>query len=323
MSRPQRGASRPVRVRGLRIGHATAPDASTGVTVALFHPPAAVVVDIRGGASCTYDTASLSVEATFGRRWALFFAGGSIHGLDAGRGIRTALLSGGAGDRPFRNPNRVVQISGATLFDLSAVEGPITDYLPLGFDAVAHASSARVEVGRVGAGAGAMVGKYLGRERAMPGGIGYSAGRLEEFGSTGALVALNSVGAVRDARSGRWVAGARGPSGRVVPPGFSGRDEGLAREVPRGTNLVLVVTEVPLDRRGLYRLAQQAHDGIARAVVPAHTATDGDVVFAATTATDARPHREFYPGWTADRVGSHAAELVARAAVVAVRPRSR
>ncbi len=281
------------------------------------------MVDIRGGASCTYDTASLSVEATFGRRWALFFAGGSIHGLDAGRGIRTALLSGGAGDRPFRNPNRVVQISGATLFDLSAVEGPITDYLPLGFDAVAHASSARVEVGRVGAGAGAMVGKYLGRERAMPGGIGYSAGRLEEFGSTGALVALNSVGAVRDARSGRWVAGARGPSGRVVPPGFSGRDEGLAREVPRGTNLVLVVTEVPLDRRGLYRLAQQAHDGIARAVVPAHTATDGDVVFAATTATDARPHREFYPGWTADRVGSHAAELVARAAVVAVRPRSR
>ncbi|MGC2289475.1 MAG: P1 family peptidase [Thermoplasmata archaeon] len=320
MPKPRRGTRRPVRVKGLRIGHATAPDGSTGVTVALFQPPAAVVVDVRGGASCTYDTASLAVEATFGRRWALFFAGGSIHGLDAARGIRTSLLSAGAGDRPFQNPNRVVQISGATLFDLPGVEGPITDYLPLGFEAVARASQSMVEIGRVGAGAGATVGKYLGRGRAMPGGLGYASGRIQGLGSTGALVVLNSVGAIRDADTGGWIAGARGRSGRVVPPGSARRKVPGERATPRGTNLVLVVTDVALGRSGLYRLAQQAHDGLARAVVPAHTATDGDVAFVATTDTASRPIREPYRGATADRIGSLAADLVAHAAVVAVRP---
>lgn len=321
MTRTMRGlrgeSTRPVRVKGIRIGHSTAPDGSTGVTVVLFHAPAPVVVDVRGGASCTYDTASLTVEATFGRRWAIFFAGGSIFGLDAGRGIRTALLSTGAGVRPFQNPNRVVQISGATLFDLPGAEGPITDYLPLGFDAVAHASGSRVAVGRVGAGAGAMVGKYLGRARAMPGGTGYASGRLPGMGSTCALVVLNSVGAIRDPKSGQWLAGARGPSKKIVPPDAS--RFGRPRDVARGTNLVLVVTETSLDRRGLYRLAQQAHDGLARAVVPSHTATDGDVAFAASIFDRAGPVRERYPGATADRVGAYAAELVAKAAAVAVR----
>jgi L-aminopeptidase/D-esterase-like protein len=320
MSKAQTRVRRMIRLRGVRIGHATTPDGSTGVTVALFRPPASVVVDVRGGASCTYDTASLSTEATFGRRWAIFFAGGSIHGLDAGRGIRTALLSAGAGERPFQNPNRVVQVSGATLFDLPLEEGPIPDFLPLGFDAVARASATQLDIGRVGAGAGARVGKYLGRGRAMPGGTGYADGRLKGFGGVSALVVLNSVGAIRDPTTGQWVAGARGPSGRLLPPGRSPTGGGGSRGVPRGTNLVLVVAEVALDRKGLYRLAQQANDGLARSVVPSHTATDGDVVFAATTAVRRAP-RERYPGATADLVGSYAADLVSRAAVVAVRPR--
>ncbi len=315
--------SRPIHVKGLELGHATDPDGSTGVTVALFRPPASVVVDVRGGASCTYDTASLAAEATFGRRWALFFAGGSVHGLDAGRGIRTALLSRGDGHRPFLNPNRVVPVSGATLFDLPATERAIPDYLPLGFAAVADASSTRIAVGRTGAGAGATVGKYLGRGRAMPGGLGYASVKVGSWGSIGALVVLNSVGAIRDFTTGRWLAGARGPNGRVVPPGTLARGRARTRDVPRGTNLVLVVTETPLDRTGLLRLAQQAHDGLARAVVPAHTATDGDVVFAATTAIRRAKIPERYPGAIADRVGTHAADLVAQAAAVAVRPLGR
>lgn len=309
-----------VNVRGVRFGHATASEGVTGVTVALFDPPAPVVVDVRGGASCTYDTASLSVEATFGRRWAVFFAGGSVHGLDAGRGIRTALLSTGAGSRPFRNPNRIVQVAGATLFDLPAREGPIADYLPLGFQAVEGASDDPIAVGRVGAGAGTRVGKYLGPERSMAGGIGYASGSLGGYGAVGALVALNSVGAVRDVRTGRWVAGAVTRSGRVVPPNARRPGLPLGRTVARGTNLVLVVVEAPLERAGLFRVAVQAQDGLARAVVPAHTSTDGDVTFAASTMALRHLAAEKYPGQAADRVGALAAELVAAAAVVAVRP---
>lgn len=307
-------------VPGVRIGHSAAPDSSTGVTVVLFDPPAAVVADVRGGASCTYDTASLSVDATFGRRWAIFFAGGSVHGLDAARGIRTSLLSSGAGYRPFRNPNRVIPVSGATLFDLPPEEGPVTDYLPLGFEATAQARPGRVAVGRVGAGSGATVGKYLGRSRAMPGGLGYALGRVPGFGVVAALVVLNSVGAVRDTTTGRWLAGARDIRGRVVPPTGAIPTRAARNDIPRGTNLVAVVTDVDLDRRGLQRIAQQAHDGLARAVIPAHTATDGDVVFAASTGRRRRPGPERYPGATADRVGSKTAEMVSRAAATAVRP---
>lgn len=315
-------STRAIRVRGVRLGHATAHDGSTGVTVAVFPHPAPVVVDVRGGASCTYDIASLTTEATFGRRWAVFFAGGSVHGLDAARGIRTALLSAGAGLRPFRNPNRIVQVAGATLFDLPRTEGVVTDYLPLGFEAVASASSARVGVGRVGAGAGATVGKYLGRDRAAPGGVGYSAGRMVGFGATGALVVLNSVGAIRDFDSGRWIAGPTGRGGRVLPPPARTRGAASGHRIPRGTNLVLVVTEAPLNRSELYRVTQQAQDGLARAVVPAHTSTDGDVAFAATTETGRRLGPGGYGGEAADAVGALAATLVVQAARAAVRPRS-
>ena len=70
---------------GVRVGHAASVDGSTGVSVVLFGQAAPTVVDVRGGASGTYDTASLSLDATFGRRWAVFFTGGSVFGLDAGR----------------------------------------------------------------------------------------------------------------------------------------------------------------------------------------------------------------------------------------------
>lgn len=303
---------------GVRVGHSSLPDGSTGVTVLLFDPPAATVVDVRGGASCTYDTASLSVDATFGRRWAIFFAGGSVHGLDAARGIRTSLLSAGEGYRPFRNPNRVIPISGATLFDLPAEEGPVADYLPLGFDAAERARSGRITVGRVGAGSGATVGKYLGRSRAMPGGLGYAVGRVPGLGVVAALTVLNSVGAVRDTTTGRWLAGARDARGRVIPPSSGTPVRPGRTQIARGTNLVAVVTDVDMDRRGLQRIAQQAHDGLARAVIPAHTATDGDVVFAATTGRSRRRGTEPYPGAIADRVGSKTGDLVSRAAAIAV-----
>jgi len=82
-------------VRGLRIGQAESSDGATGVTVALFDRSTPLVVDVRGGASATYDLASLSLDATFGRRWAVFFSGGSLFGLDAGAGVRDRILETG------------------------------------------------------------------------------------------------------------------------------------------------------------------------------------------------------------------------------------
>src|SRR5215831_11825796 len=126
------GSAGRVAVSGVRIGHATAPGGRTGVTVARFDVAAPTVVRIDGGASATYDTGSLALDATFGRRWAIFLAGGSLFGLDAARGVRDAVLAGGGGHTVFAHARRVAPVSGAALFDLPRDERPLPDYVRLG-----------------------------------------------------------------------------------------------------------------------------------------------------------------------------------------------
>ena len=306
-------------VRGVRVGNATAPDGRTGVTVALFDEGVPTVADVRGGASGTYDTASLSLDATFGRRWAIFFAGGSLFGLDAARGIRTRLLEEGRGVRPFGNRRRLVPLSGAVIFDLPSDERPLPDYSVLGYEAVASAGRTGLLQGRVGAGAGATVGKYLGRSAGMPGGLGSAARRLGNGCSVGVLAVVNAAGAVRDPGSARWVAAARGRQGRLVPP----------TELPtrplggRGTTLALTVTDLPLSRPQLARVAAIVHAGISRAVVPYATAVDGDCVFAAATASEPKARPEARPGADADLVGRLAADAAVDAVLHAVGPAAR
>src|SRR5580658_1378132 len=169
-------------VGGVQIGHAEAGGGSTGVSVALFDGGAPAVVDVRGGASATYDLASLSLDATFGRRWAIFFSGGSLFGLDAAAGIRDQILQSGGGRSVFSNPHRIAPVSGAALFDLPGGKTPIPDYRALGREAARTARSDSVEIGKVGAGAGALVGKYRGRPAAMPGGLGWASRPLGRGG---------------------------------------------------------------------------------------------------------------------------------------------
>jgi len=306
------------RIRGLAVGHAETPDATSGVTAVLMDSAAPTVVEVRGGASATYDTASLSLDATFGRRWALFFAGGSLFGLDAARGVRLRVLERGGGHRAFANPNPVAPVSGAALFDLPVREGPIPDYLPLGYEAARRAGRDEVAVGRVGAGAGATVGKYLGRARAMHGGVGTAAVHVGR-GTLGLLLVVNAVGAVRDPSDGRWVAGARGPRGTVVPPS-SGAG---TRDRTTGTTLGVVATDVEVDRATLARIVAMAHAGLASAIAPFHSSTDGDVLFGVSTGAAGPAPAEDRPGETADRLGARAAGLAVRAALGAVRAANR
>lgn len=305
-------------VQGVRVGQATATEGRSGVTVALFERAVPTVVDVRGGASCTYDTASLAVEATFGRRWAIFFSGGSIFGLDAARGIRTRVLETGGGHTVFHNPVPLAPVSGATLFDLPSRLGPIPDYLPLGYEAARTASRAEVPCGRVGAGAGALIGKYLGRAHAMPGGQGSAAVRWNRNTRIGVLAVMNSVGAVRDPDRGRWIAGAQDRSGRIVPPTAAVRARRRLLYRERGTSLVLVVTDHPLNRPELQRLAVMAHTGLGRVVYPTHTATDGDAVFVTTTREPDSGSR--LDSVLIDQLGQATADLVTRAVLRAVAP---
>jgi L-aminopeptidase/D-esterase-like protein len=305
-------------VRGVRVGHANDPHRTTGTTVLRFDQACPTVVQVLGGASATYDIGSLALDATFGRRWAIFFSGGSLFGLDAGRGVRTALLDSGAGHRVFRNPRRIAPVSGATLFDLPRSEASLPDYAELGAEACRRARRDERAMGAVGAGTGATVGKYRGRELASPGGIGSASRSVAGLGRIAALVAVNAVGAIRDPRSGRWVAGARGPKGRILPPDPSHWGRVAAASGTTGTTLVAVVTDQPFTRGELFRLATLASAGLAVSVVPAFSATDGDVLFAATTGESGRRAPERYPGAAVDRLGLAAAEVVATSVVRAI-----
>ncbi len=300
------------RVPGVRVGCAEDPEGSTGVTAVLFDRLSPTVVDVRGPASGTFDTSSLALEATFGRRDALFLSGGSVYGLDAARGLRSYLLSTGRGEPAFGSGLPIPRISGAVLYDLPSRRHAIPDYLPLGYAAAESASSAPVPPGRRGAGRGARVGKYAGRAASVPGGQGSTATALGGGHWLGLVLVLNSVGAVRDSATGRWLLGPADRRGHFLPPTPGPGRRGTARAA--GTTLAIVVTDLPVDRRTLWVLAEHAHDGIARNIVPAHTATEGDTVFATSVASPAaRPAQERRPGEIADRLSLVVEELVLRA----------
>ncbi len=300
-------------VRGARLGHATAPDGSSGVTAVVFDRATPTVVDARGGASATFDLASLALDATFGRRWGIFFAGGSVFGLDAAAGVRESIRARGGGHPVFDHPVKVVAVSGAALFDLPSDGRPLPEYRALGAAAADAAGPGAVEVGRVGAGAGATVGKYRGRAAAMRGGVGWCRGRVAG-GNVGVLVVVNAAGAIRDPATGRWIAGARGPGGRLLPPSPErGRPDGAGH-----TTLALLVTDLAIDRGTLQRAVSIAHSALGGAIVPFHASIDGDVMFGAATGTLPGPV-EVRPGATADALGLAGAACAVRATVDGVR----
>jgi L-aminopeptidase/D-esterase-like protein len=293
----------------VRLGHATTPDGRTGVSTLLLGRSASTVVDVRGGASGTYDTASLSLEATFGRRWAVFLSGGSLFGLDAGAGVRSEVLRRGGGQVVFGRTNRVAPISGAILYDLPLERATPPDYRALGELAARSAQQVSEQAGRMGAAAGARIGKYLGRGTSQPGGLAVRVRAEARFGTVAVLAVLNSVGAVRDPTNGRWVAGARGSDGTIVPPPGDPQDAGP------GTTLIAAVTDVAAPRSVLQRAATYAHTALGRTVAPAHTATDGDAVFVTSLRDSVASPKSHAPAWElADRLGG----LVERATTAAI-----
>jgi L-aminopeptidase/D-esterase-like protein len=288
---PRAGPPRTRRMAGVAVGHAVDAVGRSGVTAVLFDRPARVIVEVRGPASGTYDVASLAVTSTFGLRDALFFAGGSLFGLDAARGIRTRLLETGRGAPALGSSLPLPRISGAILFDLPRGRQPLPEYLALGYAAAEGATAGLGPSGRVGAGLGARVAKYAGVESARAGGVGVDERRLPGGGSLGLLAVFNSGGALRDPESGKWIRTARSRGGRAILPGASN-----SIRTPRGsrpaTTLLLLVTDRPYDRRDLARMAAYGQDAVARTVIPAGTAFEGDVVFAASTAVQAQPESD-------------------------------
>ncbi len=176
-----------------------------------------------------------------------------------------------------------------------------------------QASGQAPQAGNVGAGAGALVGKLFGIAGAMKGGIG-SASLTVDGVTVGALVACNALGDVVDPASGQVLAGARLDDGRTLR---DIRRAILAGDKPRplladtNTTLGVLATDAVLTKAQAHRLAQVAHDGLARAINPVHTMSDGDTVFAMGTGRAGKPAAMM-------QLATLAAEVTARAVVRAV-----
>ena len=254
-------------VPGIRAGHWTDAERRTGCTVVLAQDEGAVAgVDVRGAAPGTRETDLLRPTALVERINAICLAGGSAFGLAAADGVMRRLAERGIGFATGVRPVPIVPA--AILFDLGVGDPDAFPDADAGYRAtIAAEENAGALEGRVGAGTGATVAKLGGVEGARDGGVGSAARRLPGGATVGALVANNALGDVY-ARDGRPLAAA---AAAPLPPPMV------------NTTLVVVATDAPLDRAQCRRLSEIGHDAMARAIRPAHTMFDGDVVFTLST----------------------------------------
>ncbi len=269
-------------VAGLKVGHWTDKEAATGCTIVLCEEGAVAAADVRGGAPGTRETDLLRPGNLVQRIHAVLLTGGSAFGLDAAGGVMRFLEERGVG---FVTPAGPVPIVvGAVLYDLSIGRADVRPDAAAGYAAASAALPSAPEEGSVGAGTGATVGKALGMERAIKGGVGTACEELADGVKVGALVALNALGEVVDPDSGRVMAGVRGESSGFAPTLDALRNWPVNPPQAGGnTTLAVVATDAILDRSQCLHLATMAHDGIARTIRPAHTQMDGDTVFALAT----------------------------------------
>jgi L-aminopeptidase/D-esterase-like protein len=276
-------------IAGLAVGHAQDERALTGCTALIAEGGMVAACEVFGGATATRELGVLEPGHIADKIHALVFAGGSAFGLDAATGVVRWLAERGIGFDA--GVARVPIVPAAILFDLAIGDAARRPDSAMGYQAARSAVSGPVAEGNVGAGTGASVGKLCGIGQAMKAGIGCwteeCAGARGQTLSVAALAAVNAFGDVRDAATGRLLTGARTTPGArelldtsaalrrgQTPAGF-GRPAAPAAN----TVLVAVATDAALDRIAARRVAVMAGAGMARALSPAFTRFDGDIVF--------------------------------------------
>lgn len=308
-------------VSGIEVGQYEPEGLPTGCTVVLAREGAVAGVDVRGSAPGTRETDLLDPRNTVDRVHAVVLSGGSAFGLAAADGTVRFLEEAGIG-YPV-GPFRVPIVPAAILFDLG-VQGPgaVRPGPECGYRAAAAANADPVRRGNAGAGAGATVGKSRGLARAMKGGLGSASLRFPDGLVVAALIAVNAVGDVVDPADGAVVAGVRNEDGTLADarellleslsgPPSAAEGEASGPFAGANTTIGVVAVNAPLTKAQAGKVAEMAHDGLARTIYPVHTPSDGDTLFALSTGDG--------PEVRVGRIGALAAEAVARAVLDAVR----
>jgi L-aminopeptidase/D-esterase-like protein len=324
-------------VPGIQVGHAQNDEALTGVTVVLCSEGAVGGMDQRGGAPGTRETDALRPLHLVQKAHAIVLSGGSAFGLDAASGAVKWLEERSIGFDT--RAAKVPIVPAAILYDLAVGRADVRPDPAMGYAACEAAHPGSVAEGNVGAGCGATVGKIYGMGQAMKAGLGTASLDLGGGLIVGAIVAVNAFGDVIEPSTGQIIAGARKlnvgatiasavglgerrnePSVYLEAPHFADTLAVLKSLVGKtimrfasgpldNTVIGVIAANADLNKEQVNKVAQMAHDGLARTIRPAHTMMDGDTLFALATG-----------GHKADVniIGAYAAEAMARAIIRAV-----
>jgi L-aminopeptidase/D-esterase-like protein len=308
-------------VPGIQVGHAQDDDALTGCTAILCRKGAVAGVEVRGGAPGTRETDLLNPINLVQKVHAVVLAGGSAFGLDAASGVMRYLEEQKIGFNT--GVAKVPIVPSAILFDLNLGRSDRRPDAEMGYQAAASASNVPPREGNFGAGTGASIGRILGLNQGMKTGVGTASVDIGGGVVVGAIVAVNAFGDVIDPQTGEIIAGVRSrksKSMRKGEPGYFGDTLKLMRTLYGRTTMAVathfntvigvVATNAKFDKAEAAKIAQMAHDGLARTVRPAHTMLDGDTLFALSTGRRLAD---------VSTVGAYAAEVTAQAIVRAVR----
>ncbi|MED1788912.1 P1 family peptidase [Brevibacillus laterosporus] len=298
-----------VDIKGIKVGHQQDEEALTGCTVLLMERGAVCGVDVRGSAPGTRETDLLSPINKVDQVHAICLSGGSTFGLDAASGVMRYLEEQGIGLDV--GVAKIPIVPAAVLFDLALGDASIRPTIDMGYEAAKQASERKFAEGNIGAGCGATVGKMAGFERAMKGGLGTASRELSNGLLIAAIVAVNAVGEVRCPVTGERLAGARGEDEELLDI-YDCMERATFDVIPDGANTTIgvVACNAILTKAEANKVAQMAHDGLARTIYPIHTMYDGDTLFAIGTG-EVRA--------SVNLIGAIAAEVMAEAVVRAIK----
>ena len=270
-------------IDGIKVGNAEDLEAGTGCTVIISEEGATAGVDVRGGSPGTRETDLLNPQNLVDKIHAVVLSGGSAFGLDAASGVMKYLEERNIGFDV--QVTKVPIVCSAVLFDLVVGDYKIRPNLEMGYRACVNATDKECPSGNIGAGTGATVGKFLGTNRAMKGGLGSFAIQVGDL-KVGALVAVNCLGDIIDPETGEILAGLLDEEGKTLV----GTENILIQKYNEKKNIFsgnttigVVATNGIFTKSEANKLASMAHNGYARSIRPAHTIFDGDTIFTMAT----------------------------------------
>jgi L-aminopeptidase/D-esterase-like protein len=264
-------------IKDFKIGNAEYKEGSTGCTVIICANGATAGVDVRGGAPGTRETDLLNPVNMVDKIHGVLLTGGSAFGLDAASGVMQYLEERQIGFDV--GVTKVPIVCSAALFDLIIGDYRVRPDKKLGYEACVNSEKEDIKEGNYGAGLGATIGKILGPQNSMKGGLGTYAVKIDEL-MIGAIVAVNALGDVYDSEENRIIAGVLDKEKLLNTESIMvSKYNNKTNAFNGNTTIGAIITNGKLTKAEANKIASMAHNGFARSIRPVHTMFDGDTIF--------------------------------------------